>query len=125
MSFSPPNQAQSAMVVAGDEETRVLLRGLLRLHRFRIVGEADGVSSALDRLREATPDTLVADSHLAEGTVEQLLREVRARHRSLHFVLVVHDATPPSFAPTEAPSVILHRPFRIQEFATAIRPAGA
>ena len=38
----------SAVVVAGDEETRVLLRGLLRLHHFRVDGEAEGATQAIE-----------------------------------------------------------------------------
>lgn len=110
------------MVVAGEEETRVLLRGLLRLHHFRIVGEAEGTTAALERLAEVAPDTLVVDGHLAEGSVDQLILEVRARYPRVHVVLVVHDATPrPSEGP-RGPAVVLRRPFRIQEFAHAIQP---
>ena len=112
------------MVVAGDEETRVLLRGLLRLHRFRVVGEAEGTTATIERVREDPPDILVVDSQLAEGSVEDLLPEVRRRFPAVHVVLIVHGSPPSILEGRAAPHVVLRRPFRIQEFADALSPGS-
>src|SRR5467141_5406080 len=84
----------AAVVVAGDEETRVLLRGLLRLHHFRVVGEAEGEGRALDIVREQRPNVLVVDVNLAEGSYSALVVEARASAPDLWVVLVAPAARP-------------------------------
>ncbi|HZY91561.1 MAG TPA: hypothetical protein VFG07_02120 [Thermoplasmata archaeon] len=120
MSIASPVEPPTAMVVAGEEETRVLLRGLLRLHHFRVLGEAEGGSGALDRLREAAPQVLVVDSQLAEGSADSLVPAVRRRFPAVRVVLVLHGGVPAPTDGPEGPDVVLRRPFRIQEFATAV-----
>jgi DNA-binding NtrC family response regulator len=112
----------TAIVVAGDEETRVLLRGLLRLHHFRVEGEAEGATQALELVREHRPDLLVADVNLAEGSPMSLVAEARAVAPTLRVILVAPASRPPPKPsdPKSAPDVLLLRPFRIRQFAEAI-----
>lgn len=110
-----------AVVVAGDEETRVLLRGLLRLHHVRVLGEAEAADEAVDLVRRHAPALLVSDVNLARGSVASLLREARAAHRSIRIVLVTPGDR--GFHPPDdgaAPDVLLPRPFRIRQFAEAL-----
>jgi DNA-binding NarL/FixJ family response regulator len=113
-------------VVAGDEETRVLLRGLLRLHHFRVDGEAEGATQALELVRHHHPCLLVVDINLAEGSPHHLLEEARSLVPSVRTILVAPASRPP---PPEglasSPDVVLLRPFRIRQFAEAIRPPPA
>ncbi|MCI4338987.1 MAG: hypothetical protein L3J68_01465 [Thermoplasmata archaeon] len=121
---SPP--AASAVVVAGDEETRVLLRGLLRLHHFRVDGEAEGATQCLELIREHHPTLLVADVNLAEGSPSSLVSEARRAEPSLRVILVAPASRPPA-APTDngkGPDVVLLRPFRIRQFAEALLAPG-
>jgi DNA-binding response OmpR family regulator len=119
----PSPTTTSAVVVAGDEETRVLLRGLLRLHHFRVDGEAEGVTQALDLLRRHHPTLLVIDVNLSEGSALRLLREARTLSPHLRTILVAPASRPPPPAvPEETPDVLLLRPFRIRQFAEALRP---
>ncbi len=111
------------MVIAGEDDTRILLRGLVRLHRFRVVGEAAGVSDTLALLRAERPTTLVADSQLAEGSAEELVREMKRRFPSVRLVLVTHDSARREFPAGGGPDAVLRRPFRIQEFAAALQPS--
>jgi DNA-binding response OmpR family regulator len=116
------NQPPSALVVAGDEETRVLLRGLLRLHHFRVDGEAEGVAQALELLRTHPPALLVVDVNLAEGSATALLTEAREIAPKVRTILVAPASRPP---PANAPivaDVTLLRPFRIRQFAEALAP---
>jgi DNA-binding NarL/FixJ family response regulator len=115
---SPESTTPTALVVAGDEETRVLLRGLLRLHHCRVVGEAEGMSQALDMIAAHHPQILVADAVLAEGSLEAFLRSVGALTSRPRTIVV----TPPDrdMPETPRPDAILHRPFRIREFAQAL-----
>ena len=116
----------TAIVVAGDEETRVLLRGLLRLHHFRVEGEAEGATRALELLRDHRPTLMVADLSLAEGNPTALIGEARAVLPTLRVVLVVPASrrSPPSASPSARADVVLVRPFRIRQFADALRPSA-
>jgi DNA-binding NarL/FixJ family response regulator len=121
-----PNSA-TAIVVAGDEETRVLLRGLLRLHHFRVDGEAEGATHALELLRDHRPALLVADVNLAEGSPSALVADARAILSPLRVILVAPASRPPLPAPDAAhrPDVVLLRPFRIRQFAEALLPGAS
>jgi DNA-binding NarL/FixJ family response regulator len=124
---APEPSASTAVVVAGDEETRVLLRGLLRLHHFRVDGEAEGATQALELLRDHRPSLLVADVNLAEGSPTALVADARMLLPNLRVVLVAPASRPPppTANPEQAPHVILLRPFRIRQFAEALLPTPA
>jgi CheY-like chemotaxis protein len=116
----PPS---TALVVAADEEMRILLRGLLQLHRVRVDAEAEGTTEALRLVREHQPRLVVADSHLSEGTPSDLVAGARALVPGLRFILVAPASRPPPpFGKDCAPDVLLLKPFRIQQFAEAIAP---
>ncbi|MCI4372777.1 MAG: hypothetical protein L3K02_03940 [Thermoplasmata archaeon] len=116
----------NAIVVAGDEETRVLLRGLLRLHHFRVDGEADGVRQAMELLARHRPSLLVVDVNLTEGSPTALLAEARGLLPQVRTILVAPASRPPQInGSTPVPDVILLRPFRIRQFAEALRPPAA
>ena len=116
---SPP----VALVVAADEEMRILLRGLLQLHRVRVDAEAEGVTEALRLVRDHRPSLIVADSHLSEGSAAQLVAAARGLVPGVRCILVAPAAHPPP-APGKGsePDVLLLKPFRIQQFAEAIAP---
>ncbi len=114
-----------ALVVGGDEEMRILLRGLLQLHRVRVNGEADGMTDALRLLEEHRPTLVIVDTHLAEGTAAEFVRRAREKRPTARIVLVAPASRPPpASAPGQGPDVVLLRPFRIQQFAEAIVPSG-
>jgi len=115
------------VVVAGDEETRVLLRGLLRLHHFRVDGEAEGVSPAIELIGVHRPSLLVVDASLAEGSVGPLIGQARKLVPGLRVILVAPASRPTSLPddPTQHPDVLLLRPFRIRQFAEALARPGA
>jgi len=121
---TPEQPVTAAIVVAGDEETRVLLRGLLRLHHFRVEGEAEGATHALELVRDHHPQVMVADVNLAEGSPNALIGGARAIVPHLRVILVAPASRPPA-TPAEAsqrPDVVLLRPFRIRQFAEALTP---
>jgi DNA-binding NarL/FixJ family response regulator len=113
----------TAVVAAGDEETRVLLRGLLRLHHFQVLGEADGSTQTLELVRQHRPSVVVADVNLAEGSFATLVADARAAHPTVRIVLVAPASRPqPAAVGPSVPDAILYRPFRIRQFAEALRP---
>jgi DNA-binding NtrC family response regulator len=116
--------AASAVVAAGDEETRVLLRGLLRLHHYRVEGEAEGATQCLELIRDHRPNLLVADVNLAEGSSSALVAEARREAPDLRVILVAPASRPPSQPTDGGPDVVLLRPFRIRQFAEALLPAS-
>jgi DNA-binding response OmpR family regulator len=124
---APGVTTSSAVVVAGDEETRVLLRGLLRLHHFRVDGEAEGATQGLELVREHRPNLVVVDVNLAEGSSTNLVSETRRLDGVIRVVLVAPASRPPVTPGHEegGPDVVLLRPFRIRQFAEALIPSGA
>ena len=119
--------AATAVVVGAEGETRVLLRGLLRLHRLRIVGEADGAGTAVELIRSHRPDLVVTDTVLSQGSVDEIVREGRALVPGLRVVIVSPASRPPPAVEAGARAdVVLVRPFRIRQFAEALNvPAPA
>ncbi|MCI4316992.1 MAG: response regulator [Thermoplasmata archaeon] len=117
--------ASTAVVVAGDQETRVLLRGLLRLHHYRVLGEAEGSTQALELVRSHHPAVLLADVNLAEGSFTSLLEASRRADPRLRVILVA-PASRPHTATAGGPhaDAVLFRPFRIRQFAEALTPPG-
>jgi len=112
-----------ALVVAADEELRILFRGLLQLQHVRVDAEAEGVTDAVKLVREHRPGLVVADVHLSDGTPGELIAQARAIVAGLRIVLIAPASRPPSSADTRGGSVVvLLRPFRIQQFADAVGP---
>ena len=122
--MDPPVPAPTAVVVAREEETRILLRGLLRLRHFRVLGEAEGSTHATELIRSEAPGVLVVDASLAEGSVTSLIRTTREVAPGTRIVLVGpfgRESSPPA-SDAEADAV-LPRPFRISQFEEAlVRP---
>jgi CheY-like chemotaxis protein len=117
-----PRESPSAVVVAGDEETRILLRGVLRLHHYRVIGEAEGSTDGAGLLRTHSPSVLVIDSTLAEGSVQDLIREARALRSGLRIVLVTPGLVRPGEGGSgDGPDAMVRRPFRLAEFLEALR----
>jgi len=114
----------TAVVVAGDEGTRVLLRGLLRIHHFRVPGDAGGAGEGLELLRNHRPALMVVDVFLVDGNPVTLVAEARAIVPKLRVILVASASDPPAFPPDSQyrPDVVLLRPFRIRDFAEAVLP---
>jgi DNA-binding NarL/FixJ family response regulator len=112
----------SALVVAAEEETRVLLRGLLRLHRFRIVGEAEDCVRAMTLVQEQAPATLVIDTTLAEGDAVDLADSAKRHRPETRVVIVARGQRPVIPAGHREPDAVLLRPFRIHDFALAVTP---
>ena len=105
----------------------MLLRGLLRLHHFRVDGEAEGATHALELLRDRRPGLMVADVNLAEGSFSALVANARSILPTLRVILVAPASRPPPAPadPSHRPDVVLLRPFRIRQFADALLPPGS
>lgn len=119
------DSSPTAVVAAGDGETRVLLRSLLKLHHVRVEGEAAGTSQAIDLVQRHRPSLVLADTELTDGSWTELLAASRAHASPSRFVLVSPRAlSPGAVADGHAPDAVLVRPFRIRAFADALGPVA-
>ena len=119
------SRASSGVVVAGDEGTRALLQGLLRMNQIPAVGEAGGENEGFELVRRHRPTLLVIDASLTEGSWTGLVGQARALLPQLRVILIAPAATPP--APVNEvslqPDVTLLRPFLLRDFVGAlVRP---
>lgn len=115
----------TAVVAAGDEETRVLFRGLLRLHRVRVDGEARGAEIGCELVRKIRPSVVLVDTVLHDGSWVDLLSETRTHAPTSRFILVASVSAPTPAAPDGMrPDATLQRPFRISAFAEALGPSS-
>jgi DNA-binding NtrC family response regulator len=115
------SDVRPALVVSGSTEIRILLRGLLRLHRVRDVREARGEREAVDHLAAAPPGLILLDSTLEDGELPALFTALRQQAPGARIVLVSRDPIPEGLRP----DAFLQRPFKLAQFADAIGPDGS
>jgi len=124
---SPPPNTAPAILLGGSEDTRLLLRGLLRLHRHRVLLEAP-TREGLDRL-PPSPETkvLVLDAGTDKGDrwAEDLSIVLQGRPE-LHAIVILPRADPAleARARQAGAQAILVRPFGIHDFVQAVDTVG-
>jgi DNA-binding response OmpR family regulator len=110
------------IIVGGTEETRLLLRGLIRLHHHRVLAEA----GSADALGPADPNDpaqvliLVGDGDGDEWPHE--LAAARAVQPGLLPLLIVTERTPDLIARARRMGVraVLNRPFAIRDLVSSV-----
>jgi DNA-binding NarL/FixJ family response regulator len=110
------------VILGGSEETRLLLRGLLRLHHHRVAHEvrtADGLELR-DDATQARVLILVVDSDSEDWTRE--LAIARDRQAGLLPLLVVPESTVEMVRRAQTAGVrgILTRPFAVRDLVHAV-----
>jgi len=116
-----------AVVVGGDEDTRLLLRGLLRLNRHRVLLEspkAEGLS-ALPASNETKVLVVDAGSDPSHPWDTDLATVLRARS-DLRALVIVSSSDPSLESRARAAGArrVLVRPFAIREFLDAVDWVG-
>jgi DNA-binding NarL/FixJ family response regulator len=114
-----------AVLWGEDVDERLLLRGLLRLHRHPVVFEAATLEE-LSRLPAASePRLLVVAVKAGDGTWEQDLRSVLQSHPELRPVVILprESAGLDPQKASAAARVVVVRPFAIREFVHALTSA--
>lgn len=116
------NRASSGVVVAGDEGTRALLRGLLRMNQIPAVGEAAGENEGFELVRRHRPTLLVIDASLTDGSWTGLVGQARALLPQLRVILIAPatNLSTPSSQASLRPDVTLRRPFLLRDFVEAL-----
>jgi AmiR/NasT family two-component response regulator len=112
----------ATVIVGGTEETRLLLRGLVRLHQHRVLAEV----STADLLRPTDPNdpadvlVLVADGEGDEWPHE--LATARDHQPDLLPMLIVAERTPELISRARRMGVraVLNRPFAIRDLVSSL-----
>lgn len=117
-----------AILLGGSEDTRLLLRGLLRLHRHRVLLEAP-TREGVDRLPPSAETKILildAATEAGEGWSKDL-SAVLHRRPDLRALVILPNSDPA--LETEARQAgalaILVRPFAIRDFIEAVDSIGA
>jgi len=117
--------AAPAILLGTNEDTRLLLRGLLRLYRHPVVSES-GAAEELGSLAPTTdPTVLVLDAEAVTGGWEAALGLALHDHPRLRPILITIDRSSEFEARARAAGarVVLVRPFAIADFARALATA--
>ncbi len=115
---------RSAVLLAAEGEMRVLLRGLLRLNRFRVLGEAAGWDEARGLLRSGRPTLLLVDEPRDDGALLARIAQEREGLAPLRVVLISAARPAPDQPAGGVVDAVLPRPFRLRDFAGAVDPDG-
>jgi len=123
---APPSGAP-AIVLGGSEDTRLLLRGLLRLHRHRVLLEAPS-REAVDRLPASTEikiHVLDAGTDKTEVWTAELSSLLRSRS-DLRALVILPSSDPGLEARARQAGArsVLVRPFAIRDFIEAVDAIG-
>lgn len=126
----PPGTAGGtapAILLGGTEDTRLLLRGLLRLHRHRVLLECP-TREGIDRL-PVSPETkiLILDTGSDKGNswAEELASVLKGRP-DLRALVILPNADPAlqTRARQAGAQAVLVRPFAIHDFIQAVDSLG-
>lgn len=117
------------VLVGRNSETRTLLKGLLRLHRHRIVGEGGTFEQAATFLGSDPRPLLVMDT---EGEAEDwtAATEAVARYPGLKTIMITGGRSPKFEEKAQRAGIsrVVHRPFAVHELVDAVAstsPNGA
>jgi hypothetical protein len=124
-SSGTPSGPVESVLWGEDADERLLLRGLLRLHRHPVVFEAASLDE-LGRLPAASePKLLVVAVRSDDEGWEKDLRSVLASHPELRPVVILPKGkgTRGTPAAPSCASVVIARPFAIRDFINALTSA--
>ena len=114
----------NVIIVGGSDETRLLLRGLLRLHRQRVMGEGT-TPEFLNTLSTPTePTVLLLDVDLEVPEWRAAIRHTIDRIDSLSGVLLTpsRSSRVEELARQAGITRLVRRPFAVHELIEAVSP---
>ena len=110
------------VVVGGTEESRLLLRGLVKLFRHQIIGEASTVDALQGLSINGDPTVAIIDLDLDDAPASDALRATLRAHPLLRAILITSHRT--AQAETRARALgfesLVRRPFAVHELMEAI-----
>ncbi len=122
-----PNVGSAVIVCGRNEDTRLLLRGLLRLHRYRVVHEAT-TPDDLDGLPSVPgPVVMVVDAESEVAPWDAQLAATLGGHPELRAVVILpREATRSAErAKAAGASAVVGRPFAIHDLIDAVDRTAA
>jgi DNA-binding NarL/FixJ family response regulator len=130
--MAPPQtvspSAAPAVILGGSEDTRLLLRGLLRLHRHRVLLETPSPEGLEGLPASPEPKVLILDAGpKTDNSWAELLASVLERRADFRALVILPASDPAleSRARAAGAQAVLVRPFAIREFVEAVDSVGA
>ena len=116
-----------AVLLGTDEDTKLLLRGLLRLYHHTVAFEARAAEELDQLVPGAGPRVLLLDAEALPGGWETAVRLALRAQPGLRPILLTVERSPDleARARTAGVCVVLARPFGISDFRQALAAAGA
>ena len=114
----------NVIIVGGSDETRLLLRGLLRLHRQRVLSEGT-TTDYLKTLPSSTePTVLLLDIDLEQPEWLSAVRQTIDRIAGMRAVLLTPSRSPrvEELARQAGVTKLVRRPFAVHELIEAVSP---
>lgn len=107
------------------DDIRLLLRSLLRLHHYQVVGEG-ATPSELRTVPPVAGVTVVLDADLEEVAWSDAVQALRAARPELHFVLVTPGRSTriDDRARELGMTAVLRRPFAMRQLVETMRTAS-
>jgi CheY-like chemotaxis protein len=125
LSLRRPRMSGDVAILSPHDEMRLLLRGLLRLHQFRIVREGNGPGS-LGEIPDGERAVVVLDADLDELSWSEAIRQFREHRPEVRLVLLTATRSPRVGTQAKACgiSAVVRRPFQVHELLEAVSGAG-
>jgi CheY-like chemotaxis protein len=119
-----PNGMAEIVIAGGTEETRILLRGLVRLHRHQVVAEGTGVEVLANLPKSPAPRLVLVDVDLEQDGWGSGIADAWRDHPDLRIILIARSRSPRLEARAKelGVAVLLRSPFAIHELVDAISP---
>ena len=114
----------NVIIVGGSDETRLLLRGLLRLHRQRVLSEGTTTEYLKTLPTSTEPSVLLLDVDLEAPEWLSAIRQTVDRIEGMRAVLLTPSRSPrvEELARRAGVSKLLRRPFAVHELIEAVSP---
>ncbi len=111
-------------IAGGTDETRLLLRGLVRLHHHRVVAEGFGPEVLREIPTDGGDPVLLVDADLEEPRWADALRAWTRAHPNAQVILLTPSRSPQIEAHARALGVtgLLRRPFAVHELVEVLDP---
>ena len=115
----------NVVIAGGSEETRLLLRGLVRLHHHRVVAEGHGPETLAALAPELEAPVLILDVDIDDPVWAHQLSRTVADHPGARAVLVTSNrsAAADERAYQAGIHFLLKRPFAVHDLVDAITPS--
>jgi CheY-like chemotaxis protein len=121
-----PSTTVPSILLIPEPDTRLLLKGLLRLHRHPVVFEADGIADLARLPPSPEPKIALVEVDLADPNWTDALGARLAERPDVRAVLVTTDRSPRLGEQARAAGcrAVLVRPFQIRDLVGALDAAA-